>query len=95
MRSTVPGVKYTTEGRPGWTPIRVKRQKSAAQAADVSDNSSDKEYMYDVAFLDKCKEVKLCRGKKGRSARVWFGSIRFNTPISARTRSRVGTSRPQ
>ncbi len=39
-RSIVPGVKYTTEGRPGWTPIRVKKQKSATKAADVSDNST-------------------------------------------------------
>ncbi len=36
VRSNVPGLKYTSEGRPGWTPIRVRRQSFAVKAADES-----------------------------------------------------------
>ena len=78
IQNEEPGVKHTTNGRTGWTPIRIKRNREPGD--------------YDVEFLRRCKKIEICGGESGWRASIRSGSTLLSTPIAARTRSH--TTRP-
>ena len=78
IRNEQPGVKYTTDGRAGWTPISIRNRFSTR---------SDE---YDVKYLRRCKQIRIYNHEKaGWRASIESGSTLFSTPIAARTRSRT------
>ena len=78
IRNEQPGVKYTTDGRAGWTPISIRNRFSTR---------SDE---YDVKYLRRCEQIRIYNCEKaGWRASIQSGSTLFSTPIAARTRSRT------
>ena len=52
IRDEEPGVKYTTDGRAGWTPISIRNRFST---------KSDE---YDVKYLRRCKQIRIYNPEK-------------------------------
>ena len=78
IRNEEPGVKYTTDGRAGWTPISIRNHFSTR---------GDE---YDVKYLRRCKQIRIYNHEKaGWRASIQSGSTIFLTPIAARIRSRT------
>ena len=78
IKNEQPGVKYTTDGRAGWTPISIRNRFSTR---------SDE---YDVKYLRRCEQIRIYNCEKaGWRASIQSGSTLFSTPIAARTRSRT------
>ena len=59
IRNEQPGVKYTTDGRAGWTPISIRNRFST---------SSDE---YDVKYLRGCEQIRIYSHEKAG----WYGAL--------------------
>ena len=67
------GMKYTTDGRAGWTPISIRN------------HFSTKSNEYDVTeYLRQCEEIRMYNHEKaGWRASIQSGLTLFSTPIAA------------
>ena len=71
IRNEQPGVKYTTDGQAGWTPISIRNRFTTR---------SDE---YDVKYLRQCKQIRIYNHEKVGWRNIKSGSTLFSTPIAA------------